>query len=203
MSTPSDLPRSPLGLPAGSIRGLLSLQIVITCWLLLLVPEHLAVVFPLNLYFLLCLVMVFVVSHGNSIARKSDPAPSPLYLPGGTLRLLIIGGTIASVVYTALNYPSRFDRLSPGADQMVHWLTYLACLAGGFTFGLAMKIMPFRNSWGFQTFQAWLALLSMGSLLLETILQVFVKTTIVQQLDFLTWQCIVTAVVAAYFGSRS
>ena len=68
--TSSDAARPPLGLPPGSIRGLLSLQIVITFWLLLAMPEDKQKPIPMNLYFLLTMVFVFFVSHGKSIAKK-------------------------------------------------------------------------------------------------------------------------------------
>ena len=37
--TATPYPRPPLGLPPGSIRGLLSLQIAIVFWLLLIIPS--------------------------------------------------------------------------------------------------------------------------------------------------------------------
>ena len=76
--------RPPLGLPAGSIRGLLALQIVLIFWMLLLVTQEIPI--PLNLYFLLSLVMMFFVSHGKSIARRGEGVSSPLWLPGGSIR---------------------------------------------------------------------------------------------------------------------
>src|SRR5262245_46274622 len=97
-------PRPPLGLPPGSIRGLLALQITIIFWVLLLVPNEKFVPIPLNLYFLLAVVMIFFVSHGKSIARKGEATPSPLWLPGGTLRFIILAGTAAVFAYVAIKY---------------------------------------------------------------------------------------------------
>ena len=62
---------------------------------------------PLNLYFLLSLVMVFFVSHGKSIARKGDATPSPLWLPGGTLRFVILAGTAAVFAFVLFEHPDR------------------------------------------------------------------------------------------------
>ena len=80
------VPPRPLGLPPGSVRGMLSLMIMAMAWLLLLLPDSSSVTLPLNVYCLLPLVLLFFFSHGKSIADSSDPTPSPLYLPGGTLR---------------------------------------------------------------------------------------------------------------------
>src|SRR5262249_17199047 len=117
-------PNPPLGLPPGSVRGLLSVIIVAELWLLLLLPRNAPqlVRVPVHLYMLLALVLLFFAAHGRSIARKADPTPSPLYLPGGTLRFIIIGGTIATVVYLFINDREQLiQRLTPAADQVQYW----------------------------------------------------------------------------------
>jgi hypothetical protein len=43
----------------------------------------------------------------------------------------------------------------------------------------------------------------MLGLVIETILVVFIKSTTVQTMDLSTWEAILTAVVAFYFGARS
>src|SRR5215213_8047936 len=96
--------RPPLGLPPGSIRGLLAIQITAIFWMFLLTPSE-TVRIPLNLYFLLALVLVFFVAHGKSIARRDEPTASPLWLPGGTLRFLVLAGTAAILVYVAVSHP--------------------------------------------------------------------------------------------------
>src|SRR3954470_5861070 len=149
MTATAAAPRPPLGLPPGSIRGLLALQITIIFWILLLAPkEDMERVkeIPLNLYFLLAMVMVFFVAHGKSIARRADPTPSPLWLPGGTLRFLILAGTAAVIAYVAVKHPDRLDRLTPNPEQLPDWKYYLAALAIGFVLGYATRILPFRHA---------------------------------------------------------
>src|SRR5438067_7732094 len=136
-------PRPPLGLPPGSIRGLLAMQITIIFWVLLLAPKENFVPVPLNLYFLLAMVMVFFVSHGKSIARRAEPTASPLWLPGGTLRFLILAGTAAVFAYVIVNHPDRLERLNPHPDQMKNWKYYLGGLAIGFVLGYGTRILPF------------------------------------------------------------
>src|SRR4051794_19805111 len=113
MSVIATPPRPPLGLPAGSIRGILALQIALIFWMLLLAPNDVVVPIPLNLYFLLATVMIFFVSHGKSIARKADSEPSPLWLPGGTLPFIILAGSAAVIAYTAIQHRERLERLTP------------------------------------------------------------------------------------------
>src|SRR5256885_13044930 len=129
MPAPAAAPRPPLGLPPGSSRGLLAPQITIIFWILLLAPNENFVPIPLNLYFLLAMVLVFFVAHGKSIARRAEPTPSPLWLPGGTLRFLILAGTVAVLVYVRLNHPDRLNRLTPSPDQLrEEWKYYLAAV---------------------------------------------------------------------------
>jgi len=198
-------PRPPLGLPAGSIRGLLALQIAIIFWVLLIVPSdpEQKIPIPLNLYFLSTLVMVFFVSHGKSIAKKGDLAPSPMWLPGGTFRFILLAGTLAVAALLVFRHPERFSRLTPDPEQMQHWIYYFLGLGGGFILGYATRILPFRHSWIFQSFQAWSAIIAMAILLIEMIFRVFVGTSLTKNIEPVYWGTAVTAIVAFYFGSRS
>jgi hypothetical protein len=207
----TEIPRHPLGLPPGSVRAILALQVVLTFWLLLLVPEDRKVQIPLYLYFLVALVMIFFVSHGKSIAKKSDPTPSPLYLPGGSVRFLIVAGTAAVLGYLAYlhqtnpDVPNRFDRLNPTMAQLEYWKFYVGALLIGFMLGYAVRVMPFRHGYAYQSFQAWIAILAMFSLTIDMIFQVFINTTLVDKLGIgvVYWQTAVTGIVAFYYGSRS
>jgi hypothetical protein len=197
------VPRPPLGLPPGSIRGILALQIVIILWMLLLAPDDRSVPVPLNLYFLLSLVMVFFVAHGKSIARRDEPHPSPLWLPGGTLRFIILAGTAAVFAYVIYAHPERLDRLTPHQDQLKNWKYYLGALTIGFVLGYGTRILPFRNAWAFQAFQAWIAIIAMATMFLEVIFQVIINFSLADRIDPVSWQTAVTGIVAFYYGSRS
>jgi hypothetical protein len=199
-------PRPPLGLPPGSIRGLLALQIAAIFWILLLAPnEDLDRVkeIPLNLYFLLAMVLVFFVAHGKSIARRAEPEPSPLWLPGGTLRFLILAGTIAVLVFVKVNHPERLDRLTPSPKSLEEWKFYLGALGIGFFLGYGTRILPFRHAWMFQAFQAWIAIIAMAILFLHLIFEVIINISMPEPIQAVAWQTAVTGIVAFYFGSRS
>ncbi|MEZ6139148.1 MAG: hypothetical protein R3B84_01125 [Zavarzinella sp.] len=194
--------RYPLGLPPGSVRGLMSLQIMFSFWLLLLLPDTKSMPIPLNLYFLLGLVMVFFVSHGKSIDH-SEEAGSPLGLPKGTIRVVIVLITGAIVAYLALQMPERFGRLTPTGLKPREWQYYMGALFGGFFFGHFLRIFPFKNAAVFQSFQAWLALLSMFALVVELIIDVFINPTMLNKIDTVAAHTALTAIVAGYFGTRS
>jgi hypothetical protein len=196
-------PRPPLGLPPGSIRGILSVLIVSIFWILLLVPDAQAIKIPLNLYFLLSLVMVFFVAHGKSIARRDEPQASPLWLPGGTLRFLIVVGTIAVMAYIAYEHPERFERLDLDLEQLSNWKYYMAALGIGFILGYLTRILPFRHAWWFLAFQAWVAILSMAILFFELVFQALINIHLPNPVEGLMWHTAVTGIVAFYFGSRS
>ena len=149
----------------------------------MLAPAENAVPIPLNLYFLLSLVMVFFVAHGKSIARKDETTPSPLWLPGGTLRFIILAGTAAVIGYVAYAHPDRLTRLTPNPDQLVNWKYYLGALAIGFVLGYATRLLPFRHAWTFQAFQAWIAIIAMAILFLEMVLQIIINFSQTERLD--------------------
>jgi len=196
--------RAPLGLPAGSIRGILVLFIVVQFWLLLLLPDTYSIRIPMNLYFLLTFVALFFVAHGRSIASATDSHPSPLHLPAGTLRVVIFGGSAAVIGYLVSNHYDRLlDRLRPAPSQLDGWPMLMASYVGGFVLGYLFRVMPFRNSWAFQSFLAWISLIAMTLLFIEIVVQAFVLPTLKDQYDVRTWEAIVTGVTACYFGTRS
>jgi hypothetical protein len=196
-------PRPPLGLPPGSIRGILSVLIVSIFWILLLVPEEQSIKIPLNLYFLLSLVMVFFVAHGKSIARRDEAHPSPLWLPGGTLRLLIVAGTIAVAVYVAVKHPDHFNRLNVDPEQLANSKYYMAAVGIGFVLGYCTRILPFKHEWWYQAFQAWVAIIAMAIMFFELAFQALINIHLDNPVEGLVWHTAVTGIVAFYFGSRS
>src|SRR5258708_35691478 len=84
--------RHPLGLPAGSIRALLTFIVLGLVWALMVFQKDI----PLYLFYLMFLIVgSFFAAHGRSIAGPASGSASPLHLPRGTLRGLIILGCAA------------------------------------------------------------------------------------------------------------
>jgi hypothetical protein len=197
--------RHPLGLPPGSVRATLALMIAGLFWLFLALPdgfpkeEHV----PLFLYVLLGLIMLFFGSHGHTIGHHIT-GQSPLYLPRGALRAVLLLGTAAELGWLYYAHADRLaTRLTPDQNQLAQWPTLLISAFGGFGFGYVVRKGPWRKSPGFQDILATISLLAMLGLVGETIFIIFINPTIEKRLDPSAWEAILTAVVAFYFGARS
>jgi hypothetical protein len=194
--------RHPLGLPAGSIRALLALMILAMFWTFLLLPADRAGSVPMAFYTLLGLVLHFFAAHGHTIGGQAEP--SPWNLPRGLIRFAMIIVTAAVVVWAYMQDPQLLlHRLTPNASELPGWPYLLMALAGGFTLGWLLRLGPWRRSSAFQDIQAWVSLIAMIGLVAEVVLRIVIRAEIVQQLDPLIWECILVAIVAAYFGMRS
>src|SRR5262245_59259456 len=100
MTTPTISPRHPLGLPAGSVRALLAFMVLGLMWAVLLAPAVEPVGVPLYLYYLLFLILGhYFAAHGHSIAGPTTGTKSPLYLPRGSVRGLILFGFAGMVAW--------------------------------------------------------------------------------------------------------
>src|SRR5262245_29670181 len=198
-TAPTLTPRPPLGLPPGSVRALLSLLICLLFWLLLLHPKESrfeGVKVPPHIYLLLGMVVLFFFSHGKSIATRDHPTPSPLWLPGGTIRLLTAGGTIAVIAWLSINDRERLvERLTPDPAQLAHWSSFL--LAGLLGVAAGFVLRPFRY------IHSWLSVLSLLIMVAEVLIEVFIYPSIKDKMDMVVWRCAVTGIVASYFGTRT
>lgn len=201
--------RHPLGLPAGSIRALLTMLILGLFWLLLVVPEQpgkTPIRVPLAMYCLLGLVFHFFGAHGHSIPPAAAGEPAPWHLPRGAIRILMVLGTLVVVAYEYwFDFERMVTRLTPPADnaQLEAWPYLLASVTGGFFAGLFLRLGPWKRLAAFQDVLAWISLLSIFLLIAEIVLHVLINPTIAEPINALLFECIMIAVVACYFGARS
>jgi hypothetical protein len=196
--------RHPLGLPPGSVRSVLALMIAGLFWLLIAMPEGHEVAVPPFLYFLLALILLFFGAHGHTIGRHLGDGRSPLGLPHGSVRALIVIGTAAVLGWLYYSKPEQFvERLTPDQNRLGEWPMLVLASVGAFTVGYLVRLGPWRNTPGFQDCLASLSLVAMLGLVAETIIVVFIKPNSLQGLDLKGWEAILTAVVAFYFGARS
>jgi len=196
--------RHPLGLPAGSVRAVMSLTIVGLFWLLLLMPPDKGVQVPLYLYFLLGMVLLFFASHGHSIAPQGTSHKSPLGFPKGSIRAIIFLGTAAVIGWCI--YSNRgllLERLTPSGQPLTQWPYLLLALMGGFFLGWLIRLGPWKSLYWFQDIQAWLSLIAMGLLGVDIVIRLFVNPHMEQDFDLPLWEEILVGVVAFYFGVRS
>jgi hypothetical protein len=124
-----------LGLPAGSIQALLAVLVFATVWGMLLVrpsqevPDYLS-------------DLMFVIMGHYFATRKRSAAigipgdevgPPPLYLPRGSIRLILAAGSAAvAVVLYQRGVLTRIDR-NPGVTTLL--------LIGGFLFGVILNTL--------------------------------------------------------------
>lgn len=195
--------RHPLGLPPGSVRALLGIMIGGLFYTLLLLPEGKDVPIPIFLYFLLGLILLFFVGHTHT---QSDPqhAIRPFGLSHSLLRVLHIIAFAASLGWIYYAHPERLtSRLTPDPEQVKMWPYLLTAMAGGFSLGYLLGRGPWRNAASWQDLVAWLSMLAMIGLTIETIIVVFINPSMLQGLDTSKLEIGLTAVVAFYFGARS
>jgi hypothetical protein len=191
-------------MPAGSVRAILALIIMATVWLILLLPEKFDVRLPLAMYALLSMVLFFFTSHGHTIAPTGSSQPSPLHLPRGFFRILLLAGTGAVVGWQYYNNPDLLlKRLTPAPEQLPNWPNVLLALSGGFALGWLFRFGPWRRAAWFQDILAWFSMIAMLGLLVEVVILVFINPGLSSQvnLEYLEWG--ITAIVAYYFGARS
>jgi hypothetical protein len=119
--------RHALGLPPGSVRAILTLLVVgLFCALILIQPKEGAPPprIPAYLFFLLFLTLGhFFAAHGHTIHQRGEGGYSPLYLPSGVIRFVILAGLIATVAWAWFDHPDRFAQqlreslfVQPGGD---------------------------------------------------------------------------------------
>ena len=120
-----------LGLPAGSIRALLAMLVFGTALGLLALRPTQEV--PDYLRDLLFIIMGHYFAVRRRAGQAAEPGPSPLYLPGGSVRFLLVAGFVG---VGALLY-SRGQLTSPGKHPGVVTLW----LVGGFLLGVALNTL--------------------------------------------------------------
>lgn len=204
MSVPGFPPRHPLGLPPGSVRAILVLMIAGLFWTVLAVAQvNPKVEVPLFLYFLTGMVLLFFGSHGYTIGRQVN-AGSPLHLPNGSIRFLLLAGTIGVVSWIYYRDPTQLREIvTPKPEQLEQWPLLLATTAGGYVLGYLIGRGPWRQKNSFQDLLAWVSLLAMLGLVVETVWVLFIGPSLTDPIPLHNWEAVLTAIVSFYFGARS
>jgi hypothetical protein len=210
MSAPApSLPvqRHALGLPAGSIRALLALSILALLWLLALNPPHEVRKLPYTFIYLQILMVLILAhyfgAHGSTI-RGPGHGRSPLGLPRGSVRLVLLAGYAGLAYYL---YKTRPDFEMP---QKGDFVIMVALLLSGFFVGhyLTALVRAFSGPqlpYAFQDFQAWLALLAVIGLGILVIIHLFINPSVSPEnvIPSVHLDMVLAAIVGFYFGSRS
>jgi hypothetical protein len=207
MSTVPVVKRHALGLPAGSVRATHILCIVgLVCGILLLPASKDAHVPPYLIYLLFLGLGHFFAAHGSDIGPRSSTGRSPLYLPAGTVRFLVIvmlGGVIGWRLY---NDPAALMRsFEESVTEMKEQPMVLLAILGAFFLGVIIRGLIGRDNppalW--QDIEAWLSLVSLLGLIVAAVVHLIIGTSITDHLSLPVGEGFLGAGVAFYFGARS
>jgi hypothetical protein len=215
MSTavPAPPPRHALGLPAGSIRALLAFGVLAYLWILAVAPgeggkpllatEKASQAF-IYLQFLMVLIIAhFFTAHGHTIGKQVSRR-SPLGLPRGSVRLILLGGYLGLAYYMYTTKPAfQMPETGPVLLMLGVLLTafFLGHLITGFVRFLGRGTLPY---W-FQDIQAWFALIGLLLMGVIVIVRLAINRSLPleMQLDLSVTESILAGVVGFYFGARS
>jgi len=203
--------RHPLGLPAGSIRALLAFMVFGIIWTLLLLPERedKDILIPQYLYYLMFLILGhYFAARSHTPVLAGVRQYHPLYLPRGSLRLIMILGFVAAIAWGFYHNPLFFDRLKSVQLSDQPYLPLV--LLGAFFLGIVVARMADRVLTGpeglspwFQDILAWVALIAILSLGIEVIVRLVINPSLSKSLDLPYWEGYLAAVVGFYFGLKS
>lgn len=207
--------RHALGLPAGSVRALLALSVLGLLWLLVLAPtwrpdlkelKQLPLSF-IYLQFLMILILAHYFSaHGSTIGKEVSTR-SPLGLPSGTVRFLLLAGYGGLAYYL---YRHQADYTLPPKVNVQEFIMLVVLLLSGFFVGhyltwLVKVISGGTLPFWFQDVQAWVALLATIALTVLLIIHIFINENVSPDVEVRTLPVdqLLASLIGFYFGSRS
>jgi hypothetical protein len=200
--------RHALGMPAGSIRAILALMVVgLICGLMLLPSRTPAIPIPAYLLFLLFMILGhFYAAHGNTIAAGGSPQPSPLHLPSGFVRVVLIVALAATINWKLYSDAEGLKaQLVASVDQIKEQPFMSLILLGSFFAGVVVRWLVGREhppEW-LQNLEAWLALVSVVLLAVDYLIKLVINPSLAEPLKLPEWEGVLAGVIAFYFGERS
>jgi hypothetical protein len=205
--------RHALGLPAGSVRALLALAVLGLMWALVLrydnadtpVSQRLLPLPFVYLQFLMVLILAhFFSAHGKTIGPVVSRR-SPLGLPRGTVRFLLLAGYLGMAGYLYQTQPNFEFPTSGGPFILLMGLLVTGYILGHLSSGIMRIVGRGRLPDWFQDFEAWVALIAMFLMGVLLIVFLVINPSVPEQskLDMPTTQAWLAGVVGFYFGARS
>ena len=209
MSTaPTSVKRHALNLPAGSVRAIHVLGIVgLICAIILIPPRSgVAPIPPYLVYLLFLMLGHYFASHGVTIASRADPSPSPLYLPGGVVRVVITLALIGCIGWKLYDNAEGLEKQFDASLEALKRDPYLPLvILGCFLLGVILRSIVGRTNpppaW--QDFEAWISLIALVVLFIAGLIHLGISITLPEGLHMPTWEAIVGGIIAFYFGERS
>jgi hypothetical protein len=205
---PAPAPRHAFGWPPGSIRAILVLIVVgLVCGLMLLGRDRQGQPIPIPpylLYLLFLAVGYYFAARGH--APRPPGVPPPLWLPAGSIRLIIIAALTATVAWKMVD-----DRLGLEGQlrQTVTAFTDQPLLPlvtlGGFFAGVVVRAIigrHERSAWA-QNMEAWFALIAVVLMSIAALIHLVIDPSMADRLYLPSWESFLAGLVAFYFGVRS
>jgi hypothetical protein len=204
---PDMQPRHALGWPQGSIRALLTIMIVGLICALMLIPQHgQPIPIPAYLLYLLFLVLGhYFAARGRERGQSDAWYHQPLWLPRGCIRLLLIASLAGTCIYRYSTDPVGFEHQIQASVESLQEVPLLPVVVlAGFFAGAVLRMIIGRQPppW-FQDFEAWTALMAVLLMAVATLIDLVINPSLSERLSLPTWEGILSAVVAFYFGERS
>jgi hypothetical protein len=204
--------RHALGLPAGSVRSLLALGVLGLMWAIVLRFQYgdkplSEVTLPLPfiyLQFLMVLILAhFFASHGSTIGPRVSRR-SPLGLPRGSVRFLLLAGYLGLAGFLYHTQPD-FEFPAKGPFFLLVGLMITGFFLGHIITGFMRLVGRGQVADWFLDFEAWIALLALCGLAILLIVYLFINPSVSEQykLDLPTLEAFLAAAVGFYFGARS
>lgn len=200
--------RHALGLPAGSIRALHVLGVAGILCAILLMPTEPPIALPPYLVYLLFLILGhFFGSHGTTIATRADTHASPLYLPGGAVRLIVVLMLAGTLCLKWFDAPDRLKQQFEASLDLVKAQPFMPLvILGGFFFGTLVRGVIGRHPMAtWQDFEAWVSVLALIGLFAAAVIHLIIAPSLAnpERADWPIWESILGGVIAFYFGERS
>lgn len=210
--TSAPQPRHALGLPAGSVRALLALGVLGYLWALLsmilrgdpVLKQQAEMPF---IYFNIIMVLIlahFLAAHGSTIGHKVSKR-SPLGLPAGSIRFLLLGGYLGLAYYL---YATQPKFAPPDTAAIVLLVTVLlSCFVVGYVSTAVVRTVSTGGhlpAW-FQDVQAWIALLGLVVMGILVLMRLVINPSVSaeSQVNLDPIEIALAGLVGFYFGARS
>jgi hypothetical protein len=203
-------PRHAFGWPPGSIRALLVLIVVIlVCALMLITRDQKGAIIPIPpylLYLLFLAVGYYFAARGHTKQVHKD-VPHPLWLPAGSIRLIIMAALAATVAWKLYSDQEGLVAQLRASAQQIHEQPLLPLvLLGGFFAGVVFRVLILgkheRSPWA-QDLEAWVALIGVLLMGVAAIIHLVINPTLETPLHLPEYEGFLGAIVTLYFGLRS
>jgi len=202
MSTAAVSKRHALGLPAGSVRSLHVLLVVaLFCIVLLIPPRNPERPVPIPPY----VVYLLFIILGHFFASSGEAQASPLHVPRGLLRLLIILILGAAVGWKIYNDQTGMQaQFNASVDELKLQPLLPVIILGGFFLGVLLRLVVGGDQppW-FQDLKAWTSIVALVGLGIAVIIHSVINPSLAEPYSMPHWEGILGAVIAFYFGERS